>query len=99
MTETNPLTMNIGHEYAGLLYQSGRFANALDIYQRVLSATRKVFDDENRDTIATLHNIAVAGHLSLEITACAAVESAVAIPVRRHLWSPFRRGNSRMGPS
>jgi len=59
MTATNPLTMNIGHEYAGLLYQSGRFADALSIYQRVLSATRKIFDDENRDTIATLHNIAV----------------------------------------
>ena len=51
--------MNIGHECAGLLYRSGRYGEALSIFQRVLTATRKIFDDENRDTIATLHSIAV----------------------------------------
>lgn len=59
LTEEAPEAMNIGHQYASLLAQVGQYGEALGILQRILITTRKIFDDENRDTLATLHSIAV----------------------------------------
>ena len=39
--ELHPEAMNIGHEYAGMLYRSGRNGEALAIYQRIFSGTRR----------------------------------------------------------